>query len=256
MSDYARAAGIVFVTVISLAASSVVVAQAPAQVVLAADDVHAKAGIKCEGCHSKPGPDQFAPVGPTAVSGVCGQCHVREAELYSKSPKKIIFEMLQMPACVTCHRSHSVVQPTDTLVGLTAPAVCITCHAGETKGTAAIRVLRGKLDEIAGAIDRASALLDRADVAGMLVEDGRAELRAAQEQQVLSRLALHAFNASSMDPSVKAGVEAATRATAVANNALGELRFRRRGLAVATLLILGFLATLWVKIRRLPPIGD
>jgi hypothetical protein len=32
-----------------------------------------------------------------------------------------------------------------------------------------------------------------------------------------------------------------------------ELQNRRRGLAVATVLIVGFLVTLWVKIRRLPP---
>jgi hypothetical protein len=36
---------------------------------------------------------------------------------------------------------------------------------------------------------------------------------------------------------------------------MGELRYRRNGLAVATLLILGFLATLWMKIRRLPSTG-
>jgi hypothetical protein len=30
------------------------------------------------------------------------------------------------------------------------------------------------------------------------------------------------------------------------------LQNRRRGLAVATLLIAGFLLTLWIKIRRLP----
>ena len=35
--------------------------------------------------------------------------------------------------------------------------------------------------------------------------------------------------------------------------ALMELQNRRRGLAVATVLIIGFLITLWAKIRRLPP---
>jgi hypothetical protein len=33
-----------------------------------------------------------------------------------------------------------------------------------------------------------------------------------------------------------------------------EIEVRRRGLAVATLLVLAFLVTLWLKIRRLPDV--
>jgi hypothetical protein len=39
-------------------------------------------------------------------------------------------------------------------------------------------------------------------------------------------------------------------------DALDELQSRRFGLGVATLLIVGFLITLWVKIRRLPAAPD
>ena len=43
-------------------------------------------------------------------------------------------------------------------------------------------------------------------------------------------------------------------ASTVGHEAMNELQYRRRGLAVATLVILGFLATLFVKIRKLPAI--
>jgi len=227
---------------------------APA-VTLSPDDVHGKAGIKCEGCHSKPGPNQFAAVGPANVAAVCAQCHVREADFFLKSPKKVIFEALQMPACVTCHTNHSVTRPTDAGIGFKEPAVCATCHTEEGKGADTIRALSDGLGRISGSIDRASQLLERAETAGMLVDDGHAALRKAREQQVLGRVAIHAFNPQPLTDTTATAVAAAGEAEAVANQALGELRFRRQGLAVATILILGFLITLGMKIRRLPPIS-
>lgn len=227
-------------------------AQAPAAVSLSPEDVHAKAGIKCEGCHTKTGPEQFSAVDPTKVAAMCGQCHVREAELFLQSPKKAIFETLQMPQCITCHTNHDVKQPTDAMVGLESET-CSLCHTPDAKSADTIKHLRGGLDQVAGAIGAATSLVGRAEAAGMLVEDAHAELRAAREQQVLARLSLHAFAPGPMDAPVKAGVAATSHATALANDALAELKRRRQGLAVATLLILGFLATLWIKIRRLPP---
>jgi hypothetical protein len=72
---------------------------------------------------------------------------------------------------------------------------------------------------------------------------------------VLARLNVHAFSAKPFAPIAGKGVEAATRAQRIGDEALVELQYRRRGLAVATIFILGFLLTLWVKIRRLPPVG-
>jgi hypothetical protein len=51
---------------------------------------------------------------------------------------------------------------------------------------------------------------------------------------------------------LKEGVSAANQAQTAGTDAMNELRYRRRGLAVATVVILGFLVTLFVKIRRLP----
>ena len=66
---------------------------------------------------------------------------------------------------------------------------------------------------------------------------------------------MHAFADTPFAATAAKGIAEAARAEAIGNAALGELRYRRNGLAVATLLILGFLVTLWWKIRRLPPTG-
>ena len=87
----------------------------------------------------------------------------------------------------------------------------------------------------------------------MLVEDARVALREAREQHVQSRVAIHTFKDEPFAEIATAGLEAARRAEQAGHAALEDLQNRRRGLAIATLLIVGFLATLWVKIRRLPP---
>jgi hypothetical protein len=67
------------------------------------------------------------------------------------------------------------------------------------------------------------------------------------------RVLVHAFASPPFDEVLEEGLAAADKSRAVGDDAMDELQYRRRGLAVATLLILGFLATLFVKIRQLPP---
>ena len=71
--------------------------------------------------------------------------------------------------------------------------------------------------------------------------------------RIEARVAVHAFAAKPFSTAADAGVKQATLAEQVGTQALADLQFRRKGLAVATVLILGFLITLGLKIRRLPP---
>jgi hypothetical protein len=133
------------------------------------------------------------------------------------------------------------------------PAVCSVCHDDTVKGAAEIVAVEQGLTRLGSSIDRARAVLTRAEEAGMLVDEGLGVLHDAEEQQVLARLTVHTFTAKPFVALADKGVAAAGRAEQMGHEALAELRFRRQGLALATLLILGFLVTLWVKIRRLPP---
>ena len=181
---------------------------------------------------------------------------MREADFYDKSPKRPVFAAIGLPACVTCHTNHSIVRPIDAWIGFKEPAVCMKCHVEGSKGDTTIHGLQEGLGRISGSIDKADQILSHAEVAGMLVDEGRTKLRSAQEQQILARVAVHAFRPSPLAEIATGAVAAATQAEAVGTQALADLRFRRQGLAVATLLILGFLITLGIKIRRLPSAGD
>jgi predicted CXXCH cytochrome family protein len=219
--------------------------------------VHATALLKrgdtsapaCSTCHGSHG---ATPPGVTEVANVCAQCHVREADLFRASPKKAIFDGMGQAECLVCHNNHAIQHPADAWVGLEQGAVCAPCHDSSTKGSTTILEVRQALDGLTSSFATAESIVRRAEHAGMLVDDARVILQEAREQQIQARVLVHAFAAKPfMDVATK-GLAAAERGQRAGEEALQELQFRRRGLAIAALFILGFLVTLGWKIRRLP----
>lgn len=225
-----------------------------------AKSVHADALLKrgdrsaptCNTCHGSHG---ATPPGIDSVANVCAQCHVREAELFRASKKAAIFAEIGQSDCLACHSNHHIVAPDHTWIALEGEAVCATCHDETTEGAAVIKSFRKGFDDLQQRMRDAEVVLARAETAGMLIEDGRLALHDATEAHVRMRVLVHTFAVPPFDEVLKEGLVAADKSRAVGDNAMEELQYRRRGLAVATLLILGFLATLFVKIRQLPP-GD
>lgn len=219
--------------------------------------VHAAALLKrgdtsapsCAACHGSHG---AIPPGVSSVANVCAQCHLREAELLRASPKQTIFEAIGQAECLVCHNNHQIESPADAWVGLEEGTVCAQCHDQTATSAQTIRDIRQALDRLSAAMSEADAILTRAERAGMLVDEGRTALREAREHQVQSRVLVHAFAAAPFAERAVAGAASARRAHEAGEAALQELQVRRRGLAVATLLVLAFLVTLGLKIRRLP----
>lgn len=218
--------------------------------------VHATALLKrgdtsaptCNTCHGSHG---ATPPGVMQVANVCSQCHVREAELFNASPKKAIFDAMGQAECLVCHGNHGIQPPTDALIGLDEKAACATCHDAASNGAKTIVAFREGLDGISTRLETASAIVGRAEHAGMLVDDAHRSLQEAREQQIQSRVLVHAFAPAPFAEAAAKGREAVERALHGGESALEELQMRRRGLGVATLFIIGFLITLWWKIRRL-----
>lgn len=218
--------------------------------------VHATALLKrgdgsaptCSSCHGSHG---AAPPGVSHIVDVCSQCHVREAELFRASPKKAIFEAIGQAECLVCHSNHRIEPPQDGWIGLSEGAVCSTCHDANVAGAETIREIRQQLDVLTAAQTAADAILTRAASSGMLVDDGRVALREAHEHQINARVMVHAFSGPPFTEIASHGLAAARRADDAGQQALRELQSRRRGLAIATVFILGFLVTLWFKIRSL-----
>jgi predicted CXXCH cytochrome family protein len=221
--------------------------------------VHAAALLKrgdtsaptCSSCHGSHG---ATPPGVENVTNVCAQCHVRQAELFRASSKKKIFDEIGQAECLVCHGNHRIESPADAWIGLQEGTVCAQCHDETLGGAQTIRDLRQQLDRLSTVVGSADASLTRAELAGMLVDDGRLALREARDHQLHSRVLVHAFAPQPFADTAAQGVTAAGRAQAAGEEAMRELQIRRRGLAVATLLVLAFLVTLGLKIRRLPDV--
>jgi hypothetical protein len=195
----------------------------------------------CSTCHGSHG---ATPPGVDAVANVCAQCHVREGELFRASPKRPLFEAMGFADCLVCHGNHAIARPDDSWIGFESPAVCATCHDETSGGAPVIRAVGEGLRGLRRDIDAASGLVRRAEQAGVLVEDGHLALAAARE----------AFATPPFEEALTEGRTAVDAARAAGDAGLAELDFRRTGLAVATLFIIGFLITLFFKIRRLPPV--
>jgi predicted CXXCH cytochrome family protein len=221
--------------------------------------VHADALLKrgdtsaptCPTCHGSHG---ATPPGIDSVANICAQCHVREAELFKGSKKAELFAMMGQGDCIVCHSNHHIEPPKAAWIGLDDKALCATCHDETIPGADVIKNVRKGFDDLDSRIAAARTRLDEAETAGMLVEDGKLALHNAEESNVRMRVLVHAFASAPFDEVRDEGLKTADQALSIGNGAMDELQYRRRGLALATLLILGFLATLFVKIRRLPPI--
>jgi len=131
--------------------------------------VHAKALLvkgdltapTCNDCHGNHG---ATPPGVASIAFVCGQCHVREMELFRASPKaagwerhndllaaapdgkcgtchddhRSAMQLKQFNGCVVCHSNHGINRPTVAMLGNLPDTPCAFCHEGVGKLAAAV----------------------------------------------------------------------------------------------------------------------
>jgi predicted CXXCH cytochrome family protein len=221
-----------------------------------AQSVHAEALMKkqdlsaptCNDCHGNHG---AAPPGVTSVANVCGTCHARQSELFSGSPHKEVFDALGVSECVGCHSNHDVRHPTDDLIGTTPQAVCVKCHDSGEAGFMAAETMHGRLLELDGKIVRAEAVLNRAARAGMEVSRPRFELTSARDGLINARVVIHSFSPDALDKVIEPSVTVAEKAEHSGEDALNELQFRRKGLAVSLIIIALAVVSIYLKIRQI-----
>ena len=202
----------------------------------------------CNICHGNHG---ATPPGLDSVANVCGTCHGLTAEYFGQSPHKKAFAAMGLAPCVTCHSNHDVEKPSDAMVGSDDKAVCVNCHDGKSKGYQSAAGIRASLDELRGAVQRAGAILEQAEKAGMEVSLAKFELRGANDNLLKTRAAVHRFDAEVIKKLSDDGVQTAKKMYAKGEQALKDLRFRHRGLWISVGIILVAIAGLVLKIREI-----
>ncbi|HXE74755.1 MAG TPA: cytochrome c3 family protein [Candidatus Xenobia bacterium] len=202
----------------------------------------------CATCHGNHG---AAPPGVASVERVCGTCHVFQEQLFNESPHKQPWEKVGFAACSTCHGNHRIEHTRDALVGTTPEAVCTRCHSEGDAGWTTAEKISAQLNELETSLQGAVQLMDRVERAGMEVGEARLALANAQEKLIKARVDVHAFNAARVEATVSSGLEFTAQARKMGKEALAELAFRRRGLALSLIIIAWVVLSLWLLIRHL-----
>ena len=222
--------------------------------------VHAKALYErqdlsaptCNDCHGNHG---AAPPGIASVANVCGQCHARQADLFQTSAHKAAFDQQGLAECITCHSNHDIATPTDQMIGTEQGALCINCHTNGDKGFAVAGHMRSRIDNLIASIDKSTEILTVAERKGMEVSKPKFELKGATDALTHARVLIHSSSVTEFDKVVGPGLEVAGKGHQAGLDALAELNFRRKGLAVSLVFILFLALLVYLKVRQIETRG-
>jgi predicted CXXCH cytochrome family protein len=204
----------------------------------------------CNSCHGNHG---ATPPGVESVASVCGQCHQANAEPYDKSIHHVVFQEQSLPGCVVCHSNHLVIPSSDAMIDFNNESVCGTCHSDEPGDKAApvIRSMRDTLNALSKGHSEATKVLDHAEQLGMDVVEAKYQLKDANQSLVESRVKIHTFAKEPVLESAAPGMKIIAQAKEAGKSAIKEYYFRRKGLAVSTLLLTLLVVLLYLKIRQI-----
>ncbi len=207
-----------------------------------------KSAPTCNTCHGNHG---ATPPGVSSVANICGQCHVRQASLFQASPHKTVFDAMQVGECIQCHSNHEILQPHDEMIGTGPKSTCVACHVEGDNGHQTAARLRATIDQLAGANKDAMDILSRAERAGMEVSRAKFELSDAKDSLTNVRVLIHAVSNEEVEKVAAPGLAIARKSHNAGVNALSEVGFRRKGLAVSLVFILFLASLIYLKVRQI-----
>jgi len=212
------------------------------------EEEHDLSAPTCNDCHGNHG---AAPPGVSWVGNTCGQCHSVMADYFAQSLHARVFPMLGVPGCAACHNNHEILLAGDELLGFGEGAACTKCHQADTPSGEKIVAMRSLIDSLKLTAHQADSILLRAENSGVEVSQALFDLEGAQTALVQAQAAVHAFVVDSVAEHVNAGLVITDEAFARGDRALGELRFRRTGLAISVAIILALIVGLMLRIREI-----
>jgi hypothetical protein len=106
------------------------------------------------------------------------------------------------------------------------------------------------IEGLSSQIDQATAILTKAEHAGMEIGHPRFELIAAKDSLIKARAETHLLKVEKIKAITEPAFIVAEKSLTSGQNLLTELQFRRKGLAVSMLVIGAVLIGLFLKIRE------
>ncbi len=219
----------------------------------------------CNDCHGNHG---ALPPGVAQVGQVCTQCHSLNGELFRNSPHKDGFDALEIPECLFCHqaspefdkpfaRGHTIVRPTNSLIGTGTNSVCIECHTeGDPGWVTAVRMSQD-MDSLDRRLERVEVIIEKAEQLGMEVSDAKWKLKSEVLQARMElRTSIHSFNLEKFIPFVKRSDTSLDSVEQLGNEAVLETGRRRTYFIIMTVLLGMVIIGLWLKINQVSKKND
>lgn len=218
--------------------------------------VHGEALLKkgdrgAPACHSCHGSHDAALPRAIAVGNVCAQCHSLTRDLFAKSPHKSAHDKLGIPECEICHGNHKIMRTSDEMLGTGEEALCIKCHTADSRGYIVATSMKGAIEALKTDIKESEDILTNAEKLGMEVSDAKFDLDEAKNSLTKSHTYIHSFSKERVEEIAKEGIDLAKKAKDKGEKAVDEFNFRRKGFAVAIVIILFLAVALYLKIRRM-----
>jgi predicted CXXCH cytochrome family protein len=180
-------------------------------------------------------------------------CHAIEEQLFNASPHNEAFEEMDFAKCGACHDHHDIQEPSEKMLGAHDDAICADCHSADDGTIAFVTAdsLRTSIENLKAARNEANEILTEADRKGMMITDASFLMKDVEQSIVKARTRVHAFNIDSLAPVAEVGLEKADSVKVISAKLIDEYYFRRKGLAVATLIITFIVVLLFVRIRHI-----
>jgi hypothetical protein len=202
----------------------------------------------CNDCHGNHG---ALPPEVESISQVCGQCHVNNMQYFEASSMAEAFAAEELVGCEECHGNHDVRRTNDEMVGVGDESVCTDCHSDGDDGYAAAVSIHSTLTNLSMLYDAALEKQEEVQHKGMDDVEIGFLLQEAHQSLIQARTLVHTFDPEKVSPKAVEGAEKVETALTMADEAIKEFYFRRRGFGLATLFITLLAVALFFKIRQM-----
>ncbi len=200
----------------------------------------------CNDCHGNHG---ATPPGLTSVTYICGNCHVQNMEFFRNSRMASAFDELGFHGCEQCHGYHAIQKTNDDFVGVNINSFCVKCHEEGDKGYEVAKDIKIQISDLVTLYDSASAKSKEVIVKGMNDIDIGFLLQEGRQNLIESRTLIHTFDVEKVKEKTDKGKKVINEAIGLADMEFDKYYTRRRGFAIATIVLVIFAVALFLKIR-------
>ena len=200
----------------------------------------------CNDCHGNHG---ATPPGLTSVTFICGSCHVINMEFFRQTRMASAFEEMQFHGCEQCHGYHAIKKTSDKLVGVNKESFCVNCHEDGDTGYEAAKNIKFHILELVSLYDSASTKATDVQIKGMNDIDIGFLLQEGRQNLIESRTLVHTFDLEQVKEKTEKGKKVVNEAIDLADKEFDKYYTRRRGFAIATVVLVLFAVALFLKIR-------